>query len=327
MKKAFLIFTSILILFSCNDERLNTVPQSTGTPGHILLILSSAKWKGNTGDEIRKVIKQNFPGLPQDEPLFNLSCVPDESFSKLLHRTRNVLQTRISVNVKKPKINVRYDLWSKPQVVVTVEAKNDKELVKVFQENSKEIISIFEKAEEDRLKETYSKLQETKVINKIKEKQHISLIIPKGYKLDVDTTGFMWISRETPRLAQAFVIWSYTYRDTSDLNPENLLLKQDSVTRMYVPGPEVGSYMISEQRAPITSKTFDLNNQYAVEMRGLWHVNSKTVFMGGPFVSYTVIDKKRNRVVTVYGYVFAGNQDKRNYVRQVEAVLKTLKIL
>jgi len=282
MKKAFLIFTSILILFSCNDERLNTVPQSTGTPGHILLILSSAKWKGNTGDEIRKVIKQNFPGLPQDEPLFNLSCVPDESFSKLLHRTRNVLQTRISVNVKKPKINVRYDLWSKPQVVVTVEAKNDKELVKVFQENSKEIISIFEKAEEDRLKETYSKLQETKVINKIKEKQHISLIIPKGYKLDVDTTGFMWISRETPRLAQAFVIWSYTYRDTSDLNPENLLL---------------------------------------------WHVNSKTVFMGGPFVSYTVIDKKRNRVVTVYGYVFAGNQDKRNYVRQVEAVLKTLKIL
>ena len=48
--------------------------------------------------------------------------------------------------------------------------------------------------------------------------------------------------------------------------------------------------------------------------------------MGGPFVSITTIDQKRNRIVTADGYVYGGKKNKRELVRQIEAVLYTLKI-
>lgn len=240
MKKIIVILLSLIFFISCNESRIQTLPQSTGTPGHILLVLSSTKWKSETGDKIREVLKQDYPMLPQQEPLFHLSSVPEESFSQLLHRTRNILQTNISVNVKKPKITVQYDIWASPQVVVTIEANSDKALLEIFENNGDEIINTFEKAERDRLISTYSNLKEKKIIEKIAKRKNINLTIPKGFKLDVDSSNYMWISRETPRLTQAFIIWSYNYRDTSDLNPTNLLKAQDSITKKYIQGPAEG---------------------------------------------------------------------------------------
>ena len=47
--------------------------------------------------------------------------------------------------------------------------------------------------------------------------------------------------------------------------------------------------------------------------------------MGGPFVSLTQYDEQRGRIVTVDGYVYAGKKDKRNYMRQIEAIISTMK--
>ncbi len=50
------------------------------------------------------------------------------------------------------------------------------------------------------------------------------------------------------------------------------------------------------------------------------------ISMGGPFVSLSVVDVKRDRIVTVEGFVFAPGKSKMNLVRQVEAVIYSLKI-
>lgn len=46
--------------------------------------------------------------------------------------------------------------------------------------------------------------------------------------------------------------------------------------------------------------------------------------MGGPFVQLSTVDTRRNRIVTVEGFVFAPSEEKRNYVRQLEAILYSL---
>jgi len=69
---------------------------------------------------------------------------------------------------------------------------------------------------------------------------------------------------------------------------------------------------------------FEFRDRYTVEVRGLWRVEGD--FMGGPFVSLTTVDEARNRVVTVEGYVFAPRYNKRNYLREVEAVVYSLDI-
>ena len=46
--------------------------------------------------------------------------------------------------------------------------------------------------------------------------------------------------------------------------------------------------------------------------------------MGGPFVNITQLDEKRNRIVTVEGFVYAPGNDKRDLLQQVEAIIYTL---
>lgn len=64
---------------------------------------------------------------------------------------------------------------------------------------------------------------------------------------------------------------------------------------------------------------------FASELRGLWKIEND--FMGGPFVSLTVYDEARARLVTVEGYVYAPYFDKREYIREVEAVVRSLVLL
>jgi hypothetical protein len=63
---------------------------------------------------------------------------------------------------------------------------------------------------------------------------------------------------------------------------------------------------------------------YAIELRGLWDVEND--FMGGPYVSYTFADNESEYIITVFGYVYNPNKDKRNLLRQVEAILYSTKL-
>ena len=81
--------------------------------------------------------------------------------------------------------------------------------------------------------------------------------------------------------------------------------------------------MTTMREYPAAIKEIKFNDHYAVEVRGLWNVYED--FMGGPYIIYTVLDEQGNRIVTVDGYVYAPKFNKRNYLRQVEAILCSLK--
>ena len=85
-----------------------------------------------------------------------------------------------------------------------------------------------------------------------------------------------------------------------------------------------GSYMTTEKEFKPKFMEYSLRGKrYVAELRGLWKME-KGISMGGPFVSITTLDEKRNRVVTVEGMVYAAGYDKRNFVRQVEAIVYSL---
>ena len=56
-----------------------------------------------------------------------------------------------------------------------------------------------------------------------------------------------------------------------------------------------------------------------VELRGFWDVAGD--YMGGPFVSYSTVDLKTNRVFTIDCYIFSPKAHKRNFMRGVEHLL------
>jgi hypothetical protein len=67
-----------------------------------------------------------------------------------------------------------------------------------------------------------------------------------------------------------------------------------------------------------------IDGQYGRLIRGLWRVENN--FMGGPFISLSTYDEVNNRIITIEGEVFAPKFDKREYLRELEAIIFSLKL-
>jgi len=48
--------------------------------------------------------------------------------------------------------------------------------------------------------------------------------------------------------------------------------------------------------------------------------------MAGPFLNYTVVDKANDRLVVFEGFTYAPSVNKRDFVFELEAIAKSLKI-
>lgn len=99
---------------------------------------------------------------------------------------------------------------------------------------------------------------------------------------------------------------------------------RDSIGKIYIPGGPKDSYMITEVAYSPHIFNVTLTGRKAFEVRGKWEVLGD--FMAGLFLNYTVIDEKNNRLVVVEGFTYAPAVDKRDYMFELEAILKTLKI-
>ena len=105
---------------------------------------------------------------------------------------------------------------------------------------------------------------------------------------------------------------------------DNIISMRDAIGKRYIPGSKEGMYMITEAAyTPLTVKTEILGNN-AFETRGKWEV--KNDFMAGPFVNYAIIDQKNNRLLVVEGFTYAPSVNKREFLFELEAIAKPLRI-
>ena len=105
---------------------------------------------------------------------------------------------------------------------------------------------------------------------------------------------------------------------------ENLIAARDSMTKKYIPGAIKGAYPIVAQKFgfPLINN-LQIASRNGVEMRGLWEsVRDK---MGGPFYSFSFIDQSGQYIITVDGFVYAPEENKRDYLREVEAIVKSIR--
>lgn len=323
MKQSYFLLI-FLFLISCNSGKMkkNLLPGVSGKAGEVLVIMEKEDWKGKCGETVRQSFLQDVQGLPQSEPMLNPVNINKKAFSELFKIHRNIVYVQISKNIETPKITVERDKWATPQIVINISAPSKENFILLFSENREKILHLILQAERDRLTTNYKKYAEYEVIDKIEKKANIKIIVPKSYTYDMDTTNFIWISHETPQISQGVFIYWYTYSDTAMFSKSELIRKRNEILKKYVSGPQKGSYMTTENQIPPILNTYLLKKDYFAEIRGLWKVEGD--YMGGPFVSISRLDKKNNRIVTADGYVYAPKYDKRNYMRQIEAILYSI---
>ena len=152
----------------------------------------------------------------------------------------------------------------------------------------------------------------------------ITMKVSPGFQIADQKKDLVWLRYETPEISQGIIIYTFPYVSHDAFTFDYLVRVQDSVLKTNIPGSAEGSYMATEKRIDQIFNVREHNGNYASEMRGLWRLIND--FMGGPYISLAELDMANQRVIVAFGYVYAPNKDKRNYLRQVEAMIYSLKL-
>jgi len=334
MKYASLLIISTLIIFSGCDSTIQTgsnslggriLPNVTGGSGEILVVMDNVVWDGKAGEALKDILKEEFPALPQSEPLFNVSQITGASFDNALKFHRSVVLATINKTRDDAAIRFRKNVYAKPQIFVHMEAPSHEELNQLILDNEANIKNFFIKYDRERLMDTYIKSKDLEIQTKMAENHQIRLAIPRGYNIDISMDEYTSVSVETPDYSQVLHVYEFPAEGISDLSTKNLLEKRNMFSKEYVKGPNKGSYMQTAEIFPPQVYDLSMEGKKVVEIRGLWELMNG--YMGGPFVSHSVYDEARNRIVTVEGYVYYPNMKKRVKLRQLEAIIYSLEVI
>lgn len=318
-----LAFTSLFIL-SCGDKKSSnqkTLLDSSGNINNVSVVITNEMWDGSVGEAIRNVLATPVYGLPQDEPAYNIAHIPPSVFSGFVTINRTILKIELA---KEPSIKIEKDVYARPQKVIIVSGRSKEDIINVVNDNAEKIVSEF-KSEE--LKELQRRISKSLHHNKsIKEKLGVNIKFQSAFRIAKETDNFFWIRKDITTGTTNLMIYELPLdaikRNDSVVN--QIIKIRDSIGRIHIEGGVEGTYMVTENAyTPFHGETI-LDNKPTLETKGIWDL--KNGFMGGPFINYAIEDKINNRWVVVEGFAFAPSVEKRDYIFELEAIIKSIKI-
>ena len=297
-----------------------SLPYAQGVAGDVLVVMNDYLWKGACGDSIRNYLTEEVWGLPAPEPMFSLSHHVE--FTSLAKKYRNILYVNVDPGFERARISLKSEMYARGQTIFNLEAPTADSAIAGMYRNKGHIIAQFLMKDRDAMIEDYKRSEEKKITGKLREKFQVDIIIPKPYRMDVELDDFVWIDRKEGERQWGVLMWKEPYVRKTQLDTDSLIFKMNAMTRKNIPGSVTGSYMADEPMVPPAVKRFEKDGVYSVQLNGLWQMENG--FMGGPYVSHTIVDVKRGQLVTAHSYVFYPNRNKRQMVRQLEAILYTM---
>ncbi|MEA3505171.1 MAG: DUF4837 family protein [Bacteroidota bacterium] len=333
LKSIGLLFLVALISVSCSSKsgenkenskkKKSHMPHTVGVTSELLVITNKVHWDGVMGDSIREFFGRDVPGMPQVEPVFTLPNVNMPSVhKKMFRRHRNIFIIEYKDSLKNPYLETKEDLWAAPQRVVKITTPDDAGFFKLFSEHKEALMILYHKNEIRRIQQTFKDGEDTKIRNRMMRKYDLSVTVPSGFFVARKFKDFFWLRKETPDKSQGMMMYIEEYKSRDQFKPENILMKRNTMTRKHIPGPTEGSYMITSKMIEPESKEITFKGKYCVMTRGLWEVEND--FMGGPFLSYTFVDEKTNRLITLDSYAYHPGKAKRDLMLQMEAIMKSI---
>lgn len=321
---------AVLIAFSCDQDASHVLPRYSGAPGELLVVMNEQLYEDRAGDIIHEYFGAYHTMLPQGEPLFDIVQLNESQVNTITRQHRNLLFVNISSSIENARIEAQKSKWASEQLVVTIYAGSVDQLDSLMEDNGPSIVEKYNEYERSRLQSYYNSKKHHLIADSLQSMYDISLTVPNDCDIAKVKNRFVWIERQRERnvsgtmhdISQGILLYSYPYTNDSAFTNQQILAVRDSILKAHVPGPVSGSYMTTEYLLPPEKEVVSLDGEFAVEMRGLWRVEGAV--MGGPWISLTTLDEANQRIVTAEGFVFAPKFNKREYLREVEAMIYSL---
>ena len=332
-KNLFFALIALLMVGCGKNERLLT--SATGSIYECLVVSPNA-----VKAPLCETMEADMYGLPQMEATFTVTHVTNAQFDDFLKSSRNILLVDINHNkytfVKMLKSR---DVWSTPQAMIRIQAPSEEQLLDYWHTNGEKIREWFVREELERQIRFYRACT-NKDARAYLNKQGYDLLIPEDFiiiknsKLKIQNdqeTDVLWCCNNKGPMRKDVVVYSYPYTALEQFSWDSIISMRNAVLGQLVSAQVEGSYMGTEYKhfPPRSRQVAALRDTvggfYGIETRGLWKIYNGEA-MGGPFVSLTRLDPVNGRVVTAEVFLFAPGQKKRNAMRQLEAILYSLKM-
>ncbi|MDP5062944.1 MAG: DUF4837 family protein [Maribacter sp.] len=324
-KRILLCFLAILGLsIACKEDgKADYLPESVGAMNTLTVVIDNDLWNSSVGDAIRENYTAAAQGLTWDEALFSVTQIPQQIFTGSIRNTSSVLYVmEDTLNVAHMKTN----MYSKPQKVGVIKGRNRDELIANIKKTAPEFIADFKTLEIEKAQKRFQiSLNKEKALE---EKFDISMKIPSIYRVGREEDNFVWIDRQIQKGNMNIIAytmpWDSFQNDSTFV--QDIIKMRDSIGSLYIGGEDIPG----KQNHMITEKAFspyvfpaEVSGNKAAEVRGIWEMSAYP--MAGPFLTYIINDKENNRKLILEGFVFAPATQKRDYMFELEAIMKSVR--
>ncbi|HLW15072.1 MAG TPA: DUF4837 family protein [Flavobacteriaceae bacterium] len=319
---SFILFS--LLLSGCSDKegqkRGTYLPSSNGNINSLQIVMPNEYWNESVGETLREYFAAPTDGLPQDEPLFSMRQIPPNAFEGFVRSSRLFLYVNKG---EKDTVIVKKNWYAKPQIGVSITAKNTEQLETFIKDNHKVIIDVFKKEElKERQRRTNLSLLNLKGL---KETFGIDLKVPSAYRIALATDEFYWVRKSLEAGTTNIIVYEVPLDYIEEDNVIGSIIKmRDEVGSALLPVEDDSPFITEQAYAPFLHEV-EMDGKKAYESKGTWEV--KGAFMGGPFLNYAIEDKANNRYLIIEGFTHAPSVAKRDLQFELESILKTLKFV
>lgn len=351
MKYIILSLVVVGLLSQCAPSTENrALPPATGRSGDLIILMDSLQWKGELGEEVRSIFSSEVAGLPRSEQHFNVIWVHPNKKIKLLTQIRNLVYV-FTLDQQSPGTRVITENLS-AETVRNIESDTSFYLVSKQDEYSRgqEILYLFGntadqlrahlKRDGDKIRDRFNMIERNRSLEAFKRvtstRHHSQLLadafglnvsLPAGFQLAQQERDFIWFRSPETEIDRNFFIARKPYESEYQLLPDSMMAWRESICRNYIfEDPDRPETYITLERDvpynPLRARQVSLNGKFAMEVRGLWRTNNRT--MGGPFISYAFVNEAGNELYYVEGFIYSPGKPQRELIREMEAIAYSL---
>jgi Domain of unknown function (DUF4837) len=347
----FVATLALLMAASCSENG-KAVEQAIGLPGKINIIINPDQWNGPMGKTIDSLFTQEMTVLPRPEGIFKIRQVNPDAVNASMRRTRNLIfvftlddnsvqaealrQMVTEATLQKIRQDTSLfmsglsDVYARDQEVLYLFGSDAKVLHAKIRKNGQRLIDHFNSKERSRLEKGILNATTTKALSEqLSKERGFSIKIPFGYRLADNQKDFVWLRQINPLDDKDVFIARKKYNSPADFKKQNLIKFRNEICQQYLfEDPEdLDTYLLTETSIgdkEVEVREFNWAGRYAVEMKGLWKTNVNT--MGGPFMAFAVVDEQKGVFYYIEGFTYGPSKDQRETMRELEAILYSLKV-
>lgn len=324
MKKFGFLIIAFAFIISCKEGKNQSyLPTSIGGINTISVVVDKQLWKGKVGDKIREHFAAPALGLTLDEPIFSINHVPPSVFTGTVRNMRAVLY------VEKDTLNVGHvksDMYATPQKIGVIKGRTEDEIIANIDSKAQEIIASFKNLEIKEAQRRFKRSLSKETV--LRDKFGVDLTVPAAFKVVKQEDNFVWMETQIPKGTMNIIAYEMPGGSFSNDSTfvKDIVRMRDSIGEAFIPGPDIPGKITFMRGDPAFAPhvfATEIGSKKAVEVRGIWDIKNYT--MAGTFLTYIINDKENDRKMVLEGFIFAPSTNKRDYMFELEAIIRSIK--